>query len=168
MTHHAHPALRALPQPPFRAPAAPRPRPRMRHAPIGLLAALALAGCQAAPRTPAYTTATPATTSLDADRDDVFGAVFVTAVRHEMAITDTAYPDPDTRVYLLVTAADEPVTLTLTGPGAGLPGSRQTGPLEITATIGRFGNDDREHAFVRDLARRLEQIRGEVAAPLPW
>lgn len=137
-------------------------------------AALGLVACQAKPAAPAATAATPTALAGQGDRDDLFGVVFAAAVKHEMAITDTASPAPDRRVYLLKTIGDEPVTLTFTGPGAGAldpfrsPANERTGPLNVTATIGRFGSPQREAEFVRDITDRLAQIEGDTAAPLRW
>lgn len=138
------------------------------------VAAFGLIGCQARPAEPANTAAPPTSRAGTGDRDDLFGVVFAAAVKHEMAITDIAYPAPDRRVYLLKTVRDEPVTLTFTGPGAGAvdpfrsPPDERTGPLDVSASIGRFGSPAREAAFVRDITDRLAQIEGDEAAPLRW
>ncbi len=148
-------------------------RPLALAAIVAVLAS-ALVACQAKPAAPAHTAAPPTALDGRGDRDDLFGVVFAAAVQHEMAITDIAYPAPDRRVYLLKTIRDEPVTLTFVGPGAGAvdpfrsPASERTGPLEVTATIGRFGAPEREARFVRDITTRLEQIEGDRAAPLRW
>jgi len=97
---------------------------------------------------------------------DVDPAVRFAASFNEMAVLEVTRPEPTRIVYRLMTARDEPATLTL-----GLPdpiGDDPLGPgeMEMEARIGRFGDEQRERAFLRDLRERMEQL-GEAGGVAP-
>lgn len=107
---------------------------------------------------------------LPADWDDIDAAVMVGAARSEMAVA-AANPgpslgggvgDPTQRLFELKTIRDEPAWLMITRA----PDSHDT-ELVMRAKVGRFGDEKREKDLLREVAARLEQLRGRAVAPLP-
>jgi hypothetical protein len=78
--------------------------------------------------------------------------------RFRMIETPEPSPDPDVRRFTLRGLDDTPGSLTFTRRPGGL--------IEIHCTNGRFGEPERAYRFVRALAHRFSQLRGEVAAPI--
>lgn len=112
----------------------------------------------------------------EGDRDDIWAAVTLAMTSNEMAVVDAYYDPPDSRTYFITTIRDEPVRLVLTGPGFGEGGTiygpmydgpfGRGGEITIEATVGRFGDPERERRLVRDVARRLEQLSGVRVSPV--
>lgn len=135
-----------------------------------------LGGCVSVTPAPAFQSAgTPG--AAIGDRDDIWAAVTASVTRSEMAVIDVIY-EPGRRTYLLATIRDETAKLvfigegldegdTLAGPsldGADGP----SGPIEMICTIGLRGDPPREERLMRDVAHRLERLRGVDARPITW
>ena len=104
------------------------------------------------------------------DRDDIWPAITAAMTQNEMAVMDVYYEPPDRRIYLIKCVRDEPVRLTLDGPGFGegvsivgpfLDGrDGPSGGITMTCRVGRFGDAKREQKLMRDVATRLRQLEG--------
>ncbi len=100
------------------------------------------------------------------DWDDLDAAVEVACMRHEIARVSAAdEPTGDAgsrrRVFTLVTAGSEPVSIQATGQGVTDPGD-----IVLTVRVGHFGDERRERAIARTLSRRLRDLAGVTVAPL--
>ncbi len=93
----------------------------------------------------------------------------------EMAVVGSRESnDGRTKTYQLVTVTDEPaqVVAQVRG-GAGMSSTRTwgaaggAGPIEISASVGRFGDVQRERKLLKAIRQRLEQLSGVDSAPLP-
>lgn len=118
----------------------------------------------------------PAERSLaTGDWDDVRAAVEAGARAAEMAVVSSSESnDGRTKTYQLVTVTDEPaqVVAQIRG-GASMSGATGwgaaggAGPIELSASVGRFGDAQRERKLLRAIRQRLEQLSGVDSAPLP-
>ncbi|MCW5777017.1 MAG: hypothetical protein KIS87_11310 [Phycisphaeraceae bacterium] len=100
------------------------------------------------------------------DWDDVEAAVRVALSRHELTFArrEGRLSDP-VLVYIVHGVRDERGTLRVERSGD--PGA---GAVEITVAcrLDPATGAARARAVERDVARRIEQLRGEVARPLAW
>lgn len=118
-------------------------------------AAILAQGCAAPPSAPTPLRGPTATTT--AEWHDVDAAVSFAAAAHEMAVM-TRRDLGGSLEYQLVTIIDEPVWLRVVRSDAeGTPADIAT-PLALTAQIGRFGNEERERAFIRTITVRLDRL----------
>lgn len=109
------------------------------------------------------------------DWNDVAAAVDAGARAAEMAVVNSSTSeDGRTRTFALVTATDEPARLTATTKSSeaatrGKPwgAAAGAGPIELSASVGRFGDADRERKLLRAVRQRLERLSGVDSAPLP-
>lgn len=104
------------------------------------------------------------------DWDDLDAAVEVACMRHEIALVSSAdvqpaampgEPGTRARVFTLVNAGSEPVSITAAGQGTTDPGD-----IVLTVRVGHFGDERRERAIARTLSRRLRDLAGVTVAPL--
>lgn len=118
----------------------------------------------------------PAERSLaTGDWDDVRAAVEAGARAAEMAVVSSnESTDGRTKTYQLVTVTDEPARVVAhVRGGAGMSGGKAwgaaggAGPIEISASVGRFGDVQRERKLLKAIRQRLEQLSGVDSAPLP-
>lgn len=114
------------------------------------------------------------------DWNDIAPAVEAGARAAEMAVVgSTQSDDGRSLTFDLVTVTDEPARLTATTRSA-RPDNRSpsttssawnagagAGPLELSATVGRFGDTKKERTLLRAVRRRLEQLSGVDSSPLP-
>lgn len=100
------------------------------------------------------------------DWDDVEAAVRVALSRHELTFArrEGRLSDPSV-VYLIHGIRDERGTLTVARVG-----DPDAGQVEITIScrLDPATGEARARAVERDVARRIEQLRGEVARPRAW
>jgi hypothetical protein len=80
--------------------------------------------------------------------------------------------DGRTKTFELVTVTDEPARLVASlrgGDGAAMSwgAGGGAGPVELSASVGRFGDTQRERKLLRAVRQRLEQLSGVDSAPLP-
>ena len=117
--------------------------------------------------------------------NDVDAAVDAGARAAEMAVVTRRLDEGErTRTYELVTVHDEPARLTATvrAGGADVPSARGSptrhrtggtpmpqgaGPIELTASVGRFGDTTQERRLLRAVRVRIEMRSGVDSAPLP-
>jgi len=76
--------------------------------------------------------------------------------RFEMTTLSRREPEPDVRVYALVTNLDEPVTLRAERDEDLEP--RETGELRLTAAFGLWGDAETERAIISAMRERLEWL----------
>lgn len=100
------------------------------------------------------------------DWDDLDAAVEVACMRHEIALVSATDEHPGEsgsrrRVFTLVTAGSEPVSITAAGQRTTDPGD-----IVLTVGVGHFGDERRERAIARTLSRRLRDLAGVTVAPL--
>ena len=138
---------------------------------------LVLGACAAdlPPPVPESAALRPRPERVVADWDDIEAAAWAAAPRVEMTIMHVDRPDPLTQRVELVSSRDEVAILTATRPAPpadASPGSPEHRgeniPISLRFQIGRFGEPDREWAFLTDLVDRLEALRGVGAAPIRW
>jgi len=147
------------------------------RAALGALALVAGGGCVSVVA-PASHLAPESRSHASGDRDDIWPAITAAMTQNEMAVTDVYYDPPDRRTYLIKSVRDEPVRLTLEGPGFGegasivgpfLDGAGgPTGEVRMTCQVGRFGDPEREHKLMRDVATRLRQLEGVGATKIRY
>lgn len=127
-------------------------------------AAGALAGgCASVPRIPPAPEG-PAERTVLADWDDAEAAARVGLRQVGVADLRVDRPAPGKLVYHVLTASDQPGTLTLERLAS--PEAADPVEVRIDAAIGRFGEDALEHELVRRVAERLEDLRGVEYAPV--
>lgn len=100
------------------------------------------------------------------DWDDVEAAVRVALSRHELTFARREGRLSDRSVvYLIHGIRDERGTLTVARVG-----DPDAGQVEITiwCRLDPATGEARARAVERDVARRIEQLRGEVARPRAW
>lgn len=93
----------------------------------------------------------------------------------EMAVVSSSQSDDGrTRTYQLVSVTDEPAQVVAQIRGGASVSSTPSwgaaggaGPIEISASVGRFGDVQRERKLLRAIRQRLEQLSGVDSAPLP-
>jgi hypothetical protein len=124
-----------------------------------LVAAAALHGCATArlESPPVTGSITPAV--VVGDFDDVRAAVEVSVGRSEMAVVRVDESTPGELVFELLTIRDEPSELKARAAEGGM--------VELSARIGRFGDERRERRLIGDVVERLRQLHGREVAPLP-
>ncbi len=93
------------------------------------------------------------------DWDDVGPSVEAAVGRIEAAVEDSRLAPDGTRTYALRTLGAEPGLL------EARPGPE--GVIELRTRVGRFGDPVRERRLLDAVVRRLAQLRGVDAAPLP-
>ena len=109
------------------------------------------------------------TTSLAmAEWKDVSPALIIALDRSQLNVVNTTRSEDGLSVtFELLGVHDEPGKLTLTRKAPGLAEKGEGPiPIEITATIGRFGDRDRERQLIADFRRRLGDLAGVDVAPL--
>ncbi len=89
-------------------------------------------------------------------------------------VSSTESEDGKSRTFQLVTVGDEPARLVaMTRGSAQTPAAKSwgaaggAGAIELSASVGRFGDTDRERKLLRAVRRRLEQLSGVDSSPLP-
>ena len=110
-----------------------------------------------------------------ADWDDVEAAAWAAGPRVEMTFMHGEERDRWTRVVQMVSSNDEVGVLTArrdpvpegTPRGSDLDRGESV-PIRLEFTLGRFGDPEREWAFLTDVVDRMEQLRGVYSAPLRW
>lgn len=145
------------------------------HAPrrgsqTALLAAACLAISAGSCATPPANIELPAKASraaTTADENDLDAAVEIAVGKHEMAVIRSLSFSRDphmVRTYELRTATDEPAMLEVRRTSI----SSRTEPveLELRASVGAFGDAEREKAFLESVRRRLNQLAGVRVAPI--
>jgi hypothetical protein len=103
------------------------------------------------------------------DWDDLDAAVEVAASKVEMSVLSSTDPSSNPRVFRLVTVTDEPGRLTVRrSPPTRPPGASPPAPelFQVEASVGRFGDPQREQALIDAFRRRLEALAGVDFAPL--
>lgn len=99
---------------------------------------------------------------MNGDWDDVAPAVRVGASECQMAVVSASAPDAKgVQEFTLVTLSDEPATVRTEAIGDTDPR-----PVRVWARVGTFGDVARERALLREVERRLTQLRGRDWAPL--
>lgn len=93
------------------------------------------------------------------DFDDVRAAVEVSVKRSEIAVVRVDDSTPGLLVFELLTIRDEPSELTAR--------ARDDAKVELSARIGRFGDEPRERRLIADIADRLRQLHAREVVPLP-
>jgi len=123
---------------------------------------MAMAGCGPPDLRPAPTQSAGTTMDMNGDWDDVAPAVRVGASECEMAVVSASAPDAKgVQEFTLVTLSDEPATVRTEAIGDTDPR-----PVRVWARVGTFGDVARERALLREVERRLTQLRGRDWAPL--
>lgn len=130
---------------------------------VGLGLLLALAACSAGgPRpAPSPLPGSPSTRTR-ADWDDVRASVAGALGECDLVLVRLDTPRPGLLVYTLRSSRDEPAVLTVRR----LDQEPDPVGLELTCSIGRFGDPERERDFLRLVADRLGQLRGVEVAPI--
>lgn len=95
---------------------------------------------------------------LEADFDDVDAVVAGVLPKFHMIDISRSSDNPDIRRFNLRMLNDAPGTLEFE--------KLADGQVEIRVALGRFPEPRREKKLVRALAKRFEQLRGKVAAPI--
>ena len=124
-------------------------------APLLALAAL-IGACRSAPQ-PALDFSIATRDSAPGRWDDLAGALTAVQREHELALLDTASPDPAVRVFTLLSVLDERVYLRVETHTPEEPAT--TTPLDIRATYGLWGNPAREREIIQTFERSLELQR---------
>lgn len=115
--------------------------------------ALVLAGCTLPHETPRQPV--PATrATVVADWNDLEAAVLVAASRTETSLVDWRQ-DAARAEFELASIRDEPVMVTARRQAPGDPS-----PVDLTCWFGPFGDAGRQARFLKEIARRLEDLRG--------
>ncbi len=102
-----------------------------------------------------------------ADENDIDAAVEVAVGRHEMAVVQMLRYSRDPHVvrrYELRTVTDEPAWLEVRR--AGISSRTEPVQLELRASVGAFGDANREKALLETVTRRLNQLAGVRVAPI--
>ncbi len=117
------------------------------------------------------------------DWNDVDAAVEAGSHAAEMSVlTSQLSEDGRRRTYELVSIDDSHARIVATikssldavgagDPRAGRGSAPRTGtgavPIELSASVGRFGDADQERKLLRAVRRRIEMLSGVNSAPLP-
>lgn len=88
---------------------------------------------------------------------DLTPALHYAAARQDMAIERIQTRDDGTRLYNLVTLRNEPVVVEVRSD-IWPTDDRTPTALTIEARVGRFGDEARERALVREIIARLRQL----------
>ncbi|MEO1131025.1 MAG: hypothetical protein AAFX05_15135, partial [Planctomycetota bacterium] len=92
---------------------------------------------------------------------DIHPAVLYAASVNQMAVIDREDEAGNIIRYTLMTVGDEPVSLRIT--------IRDDALGEITASVGRFGDADRETSLIRDFTARVNELQsGDGVAPATY
>jgi hypothetical protein len=127
----------------------------MKHL-ITAMICMLCAGCSSYERPePVYGAATTKET-VRADYDDVRAAVLATVREIDMVIIEETIGDNES-LFVLRCRNDEPAKLIAT---------RVDASVELSATVGRFGDGAAQRDLIRGVAERLRALRGRDHAPL--
>lgn len=138
-------------------------RPSARAAILGLT--LSIGGC-ATPPSFSHAVHNPAYTYIvvKGDWDDVGAALAVGSGKLYLSIIDARQIDENEIEYDFVDVIDQPGFFTARrNPG---PESPKPEYIELGASIGRFGDEERERELLDAVARRLKDLAGVDVAPV--
>jgi len=127
----------------------------MKHLIVAIIC-LCGAGCSYYERPAPVYGLTPTVETLRADYDDVRAAVLATARDIDMVIVDERIGEHES-VFVLKCRNDEPATLMA---------KHADENVEISASVGRFGDGAAQRDLVRGVASRLRVLSGRDHAPL--
>lgn len=116
-----------------------------------------LSACQSAPGTPSAFPDSAYRAAAQGDWDDIDAAVEIGGDQAEWVISNWWFDGPATRFYTLRSPLGTEALLRIRR-------TDDNGPLEITATVGPFGDAAAERRLVERVSRRLLQLHGVDAA----
>jgi hypothetical protein len=120
---------------------------------------LGLMSCQVAPETPTTFPVHAYRAEAPGDWEDIDAAVEIGAGQAEWVISNWWYEGAAARLYKLRNPLGTEALLRIRR-------TREDGPLEITATVGPFGDAAAEGRIVERVSRRLGQLHGVDAAEI--